>query len=130
MTFSVEWTICCSIHLSLIAAAAYQMLLKEVKMDSMMTVQNCTIIVFGQLSFFSFCMRSILCWALVMRELMFSSHLTSWVMMEPKNQKNSTMSTGVSCRVMDEGGTWSFLNHLCCLQCLDHQAVVRFSICH
>ena len=45
--------ICCSLPLSLAKAAACQMVTEEVRMDSMMAVQKCTIIIFGRLDFFN-----------------------------------------------------------------------------
>jgi len=37
-------------------------------------------------------------------ELIYSSHLRSWVMVVPRIQKDSTVSTGESHRVMGAGG--------------------------
>ena len=50
ITLSAEQMILCRLPLSL-GVAAFCMVMKEVRMDSMMTVNECTIIVFGKLNF-------------------------------------------------------------------------------
>ena len=49
---------------------------------------------FGRLHFFSCRRKYILFCAFLMRELMFSSHLRSWEMMEPRKRKVSTQGDG------------------------------------
>ena len=46
--------------MSFAMAAVYRIVMEEVRMDSMMAVQKCTIIVFGRLNFFS-CRKRLLC---------------------------------------------------------------------
>ncbi len=57
-------------------------------MDSVMAVWKCTIIDFGRLNC---CRKCILCCAFLVRELKFSSHLRSWVMMVPRELKGGRM---------------------------------------
>src|SRR4029434_9324174 len=49
ITFSAERITRCSLLLSLAVAAAYQTVMEEVRMDSMMQVEKCTIIAFGKI---------------------------------------------------------------------------------
>ncbi len=58
----------------------------------------------------------------LVRELMFSSHLRSWVMMVPRKQKDSTVSTGESHRVMGAVGLGSSWNPLPSPLSLEHWA--------
>ena len=53
ITFSVERIMRCSVPLSSTVTAVNQMVMEEVRMEPMMAVQKCTIIVFGRLNFFS-----------------------------------------------------------------------------
>ena len=79
--------------------------------------RKCTIIFFGRLNFPSYRRKYILCWAFLVRELMFSSHLRSWVMMVPSKQKDSTESTGESHRMMVAGGAGFSLKSTTHLHC-------------
>ena len=109
ITFSAEYMICCSLLLSLEVAAAYQTVMEEVRMDSMMAEYKCTIIVFGRLNFFSCCRKNILYCAFLVRDLMFSSHFRSWVMMVPRKWQDSIELTGEPHRMMGTGGAGLFL---------------------
>ena len=101
----------CSLLLSLAVAAVYQTVMEEVRMDSIMGVYKCTIIVLGRLNFFSCCRKNILYSAFLMRDLMFSCHFRSWVMMVPRMQQDSTESTGEPHRMTGVGGAGFFWLH-------------------
>lgn len=53
LTFSTRRMRCCSLLSSLAASAAYQLVMKEVRMDPMMAAQKWIVIDFGRLNFFS-----------------------------------------------------------------------------
>src|SRR4029434_9949115 len=93
MTFSADRMIRCSLPLSFAVEAANQMVIDEVRIDSMMAV---TITFCGMLNFFSCRRKNILCWAFLIVEVMFSAHLRSCAIIVPRNLKDSTVLTGES----------------------------------
>lgn len=60
-------------------------------------------------------------------KLLFSLHLRSWVMVEPRNRKDSTLSTGELCKEMEEAGAGFFLSSpqpLHCLEGTEYQVIL------
>jgi len=76
--------------------------------------------------FFSCRRKYILFWAFLVMELMFSSHLRSWVMVMPRTRNNSSVHWGVT---QGDGGRWSWVlpevyYHLHCLESVALQVVL------
>ena len=94
ITLSTERITRCSLALSLATAAGNQVMMEWVRMDSMMAVKNCVIIVLGSLNFLSCRRKNILMWAFFERAMMFSSYFKSLEMVKPRKRQDSTEATG------------------------------------
>lgn len=87
----------CVLEFSIVCSYSFLYLLvviEEVRINSVMEGEKCTIIVFGRLDFFSCHRKYILCWAFLARELMVSSYLRSRMMKVGVQEADPTVSTG------------------------------------